>query len=166
MESRNPAHFYTIRQAEENDIDALVTLNNSEKQWVGTVDDSQLRNFLGSPYFFVIEEAEQKNVLGFLLAMRPDANYDSLNFLWFKERYSDFIYIDRIVIDKKNRRRGLATVVYNSLLVEDFPLVCEVSIVPLNQESVDFHEKSGFKEVGIFSPHPPKTVRMYMRGKA
>ena len=166
MKTGNQAHFYTIRQAEDHDIDALVALNNSEKQWVGLVDESQFRHFLGSPYFFVIEEVEQKNVLGFLLAMRPDADYDSLNFLWFRERYTDFIYIDRVVIGEQYRRRGLATAVYSELFTEELPLVCEVSIVPLNHESVIFHDKSGFKEVGIFSPHPPKTVRMYMRGKA
>ena len=33
-----------------------------------------------------------------LLAFDQDADYDSPNFLWFRSRYSRFVYVDRIVV--------------------------------------------------------------------
>jgi predicted GNAT superfamily acetyltransferase len=33
-----------------------------------------------------------------LIAFDQDADYDSPNFLWFRERYPRFVYVDRIVV--------------------------------------------------------------------
>jgi uncharacterized protein len=37
-----------------------------------------------------------------MLAFDQDADYDSPNFLWFRERLARFVYADRVVV-----RRGL-----------------------------------------------------------
>ena len=48
----------------------------------------------------------------FLLAFDQDADYDSPNFLWFRERYPRFVYVDRIVVAAAARGRGLARLLY------------------------------------------------------
>jgi len=60
---------------------------------------------------------------GLLLAFDQNADYDSVNFLWFRERYQRFVYVDRIVVAEFN---------------------CE----PLNEVSEAFHSKMGFEPVG------------------
>ncbi len=34
----------------------------------------------------------------FLIAFDQDADYDSPNFLWFRERFERFVYVDRIAV--------------------------------------------------------------------
>lgn len=88
---------------------------------------------------------------GFVLVFGPGTDYDSANYRWFGERYGDaFEYLDRIVIDDRFRRRGLATAVYDA--VEDAArvrgrLVLEVNIDPPNLPSLEFHRRRGYREV-------------------
>ena len=48
----------------------------------------------------------------FMLALDQDADYDSPNFLWFRDRYPRFVYVDRIVVATRARGRGLARLLY------------------------------------------------------
>ena len=88
---------------------------------------------------------------GFVLVFGPGTDYDSANYRWFGERYgNEFDYLDRIVIDDRFRRRGLATSVYDA--VEDAAvvrgrLVLEVNIDPPNVPSLEFHRRRGYREV-------------------
>lgn len=88
---------------------------------------------------------------GFVLVFGPGTAYDSENYRWFGDRYgSEFDYLDRIVIDDRFRRRGLATAVYDA--VEDAAvvrgrLVLEVNIDPPNVPSLEFHRRRGYREV-------------------
>lgn len=88
---------------------------------------------------------------GFVLVFGPGTAYDSENYRWFGDRYgSEFDYLDRIVIDDRFRRRGLATSVYDA--VEDAAvvrgrLVLEVNIDPPNVPSLEFHRRRGYREV-------------------
>ncbi len=41
-----------------------------------------------------------------LLAFDQAADYDSPNFLWFRERFPRFVYVDRIVVAGEARGRG------------------------------------------------------------
>lgn len=101
-------------------------------------------------YFRVVSWDD--TIVGFLVALTPDADYTSSNFLWFRDRYSSFVYIDRIVVAPSARRRGIARRLYED--VQTFAqhvapaLTCEVNIRPRNDASVVFHREFGFKEVG------------------
>ena len=87
-----------------------------------------------------------------LLAFDQDADYDSPNFRWFRERYSAFVYIDRIIIAKPYRGLGLGRVFYadvTSYAETRVPLLaCEVFLEPRDDVSVLFHGTYGFQEVG------------------
>lgn len=88
----------------------------------------------------------------FLLALNEAADYDSLNFLWFRTRYPRFVYIDRIVVGPDQRRAGLGASLYADLLAwargRTPLLACEVNLRPANEPSLRFHEKLGFSPVG------------------
>jgi hypothetical protein len=90
---------------------------------------------------------------GFLIVLHERADYASVNFRWFVERYQRFLYIDRIVVARNYQRRGAGQALYVDLL--DFArrckielLTCEFDIEPLNEASSRFHARYGFKTVG------------------
>lgn len=90
---------------------------------------------------------------GFLLSFDQDADYGSPNFLWFRERYARFVYVDRVVVDPAARGRGLARALYEDLFAAAAGagherVVCEVNLVPPNPASDAFHARLGFEEVG------------------
>ena len=88
---------------------------------------------------------------GFVLVFGPGTDYDSANYRWFSERYgTQFHYLDRIVIDDRFRRRGLASAVYDAVEETAQPrerLVLEVNIDPPNEPSLEFHRRRGYREV-------------------
>jgi predicted GNAT superfamily acetyltransferase len=110
------------------------------------------------------------NIDAFLLAFDQDADYDSPNFLWFRDRRPHFIYVDRIVVAPEARGRGLARRLYDDLFVEarragHHQVVCEVNTEPPNPASDAFHLALGFEEIGGAAIHGgAKTVRYLRRG--
>lgn len=104
----------------------------------------------------------------FLLAFDQDADYDSPNFLWFRDRHARFVYVDRIVVAAQARGRGYARLLYEDLFAEarragHDQVVCEVNMQPPNPASDAFHLATGFEEVGGAVIHGgAKTVR-YLR---
>lgn len=109
------------------------------------------------------------NVLAFLMAFDQDADYDSPNYLWFRERYSRFVYIDRIVVAPAMRKRGVAHRLYGDLFqvareASHHRVVCEVNSDPTNPASDAFHAALGFVEVGHAVIHGgAKSVRYLSR---
>ncbi len=89
---------------------------------------------------------------GFLVLFGPGAAYASPNYCWFRGRYRDFVYVDRVVVAPGARRRGVARAFYRAAWrrasARGAPLACEVNLVPPNPASMDFHRALGFREVG------------------
>ena len=99
-----------------------------------------------------------------LLTFDQSADYDSPNFLWFRDRFARFVYIDRIVVDAEARGAGLARKLYGQLFdlaraAGHDMIACEVNSQPPNPGSDAFHAAMGFVEAGSASPAPGKTVR-------
>ena len=106
---------------------------------------------------------------GFLIAFDQTAAYDSPNFLWFRERYDRFVYVDRVVTSPLARGKGYAKALYADLfqrakLAGHSRIVCEVNLDPPNPASDAFHAAVDFAEVGRASIHDgSKTVRYLLR---
>jgi predicted GNAT superfamily acetyltransferase len=88
-----------------------------------------------------------------LLAFREGADYDSVNYRWFAERYERFLYIDRVVVSGRARAGGLGGALYRHVFTQaaqaGVPLLtCEFDLDPPNPASERFHRKFGFHEVG------------------
>lgn len=104
-----------------------------------------------------------------LLTFDQDAGYDSLNFLWFRDRFDRFVYVDRIVVSPSARGRGLARRLYEHVFERAQAagherIVCEVNADPPNPASDAFHTALGFVEVGSALLPNRKTVRYFTRG--
>lgn len=140
-----------IRDMREQELDQVLALNNSAGASILPMDAHKMRHFFEVAGYFRVAEIDG-HLAGFLIALGPHVAYDSANFQWFKSRYADFIYIDRIVIASNYRRHGLGRIFYADVqtyseLRSPF-LACEIFLEPRDDASVLFHGTYGFREVG------------------
>ena len=129
--------------------EALLELNNAHAVELSLLDAAGLERLVAEA--FVARWIAPADAL--LIAFDQDAAYDSPNFLWFRERYDRFVYVDRVVTAAAARGRGLAGRLYRDLLERarvagHRRIVCEVNSDPPNPASEAFHRAFGFRPVG------------------
>jgi len=143
---------FTIQPTTRDDIPQILQLNRAAIPAVNSLSRRELLGlFADSDYFRSMRI--NGSIVAFLIALAPEKCYSSINYLWFGERYKDFLYIDRIVIDPAHQKRGLGRLFYDDLKAfagNRFPrITCEVNLRPKNKPSLTFHSRYGFHEVGI-----------------
>ena len=142
---------FLIRDAVEGDLEAVLLINQSSIPAMNSVTREQLGWFAREGEYFRVAVAASE-VAGFLICLAPEAPYGSPNFRWLKERYKDFLYIDRVAVGSGFRRHGIATSLYRDAVGRARArfrlLACEVNTRPRNQESIRFHRRLGFRPVG------------------
>lgn len=140
-----------IRDVGSHDLDSVLALNNAAGPSILPLTAAALRKLHEQACYFRAAEVDG-HVAGFLLALDQDADYDSANFRWFRARYPQFVYIDRIVIAKPYRGLGLGRVFYADVIsyaeTHSPELTCEVFLEPRNDVALLFHGSFGFQEVG------------------
>ncbi len=141
-----------IRQAQVSDFPRILEINATEEEKTSRIDLARVTQLdCWSDYHSIV--AVEDMIIGFLLVMSEASDYDGDNFRWFAERYSRFLYVDRIVIDRTFARRGAGTALYSDLIkfaaTQSWStLCCEINVSPPNPVSHAFHADFGFKEVG------------------
>ena len=140
-----------IRDVQQHDLDAVLSLNNASGPTILPLDMYRIRWFFDFADYFRVALVNDQ-LAGFLIALREKAEYESPNFIWFRERYPEFIYIDRIVLAQRFRGLGLGRLFYSDVQsyaeVRAPLLACEVSLEPRDDTAVLFHGTFGFQEVG------------------
>lgn len=144
---------------------AVLALNNAHAEELSWLEPERLTQLIGKAFF-----ARRIGALdAFILAFDQDAAYDSPNYLWFRQRYARFVYVDRIVVAGAARGRGLARSIYDELFeaaagAGHTLVCCEVNADPPNPASDAFHASLGFHEVGDATIHGgKKSVRYFVR---
>lgn len=141
----------SIRDVLEHELDAILAMNNAAGSGILPMSQEQIRYFWQHAAYFRVAESDAC-LVGFLIAMNPDADYDSSNFAWFKARYNAFVYVDRIVIAKGQRSAGIGRLFYADVHsfaeVRAPALVAEVFIEKGTHPALLFHGSFGFHEVG------------------
>jgi predicted GNAT superfamily acetyltransferase len=156
-----------IRPARRDDLPRLRQLNEGAVPHVNSVTLQDFEDFLAMAALFLVAEEEKAEeeeapkeqasdeggeILAFLLVLAPEAPYQSPNFLWFRQAYEDFLYVDRIVVAPQARGRGLGSQLYRQLLAwatsRTRRITCEVNLRPANEGSLLFHQRWGFRAVG------------------
>ena len=127
--------------------------------------DSQRLHQMGDMAALFLAAEKDNEVIAFLMAFTEGAEYDSVNYRWFSSRYQDFLYIDRVIVLKEVRSRGIGRTFYSE--AEDWArkrelnwLTAEVDVKPPNTASLNFHRKQNFKEVGRQTIDNGKTVSL------
>ena len=143
-----------IRDATDDDLDAILVLNRGALPAVGDVDIRELWRLVEqSTSTLVAHDAEGGGVVAFAVTFGPGADYASPNYRFFADRYPSFRYIDRVVVDPAFSRQGIGTRLYDRVVRDavaaQVPVVtAEVNVQPPNQTSLAFHAAHGFVGVG------------------
>ncbi len=141
------------------------TLNNDHAEELSYADADRFGLLLERSFF----AAAINNTEAFLIAFDQNADYDSPNFLWFRDRFLKFVYIDRVVTAPAARGRGHAVALYDALFqaarkAGHTLAVCEVNVDPPNPASDAFHARLGFIAAGNATlPDGVKKVRYFAR---
>ena len=140
-----------VRPLQPSDHAAALALNNASLPALNELTDDELSRLADISLISLAAEVDGA-FGGFCIVLGPGAEYASLNYRWFSERYTDFAYLDRIAVDPTLRRAGIGRAFYASL-VDTFTgtrpvLLCEVNVRPRNDVSLRFHHEVGFREVG------------------
>ena len=76
-------------------FDFVLSSNSLNEPQVGFLDKEKLQSLLNQSNYCKVAFYNNEPA-GFLLCLPEDVDYGSLNYKWVSERYSNFIYIDRI----------------------------------------------------------------------
>ena len=142
---------YHILKTNTIDLPHIHNLNQDALPAVSSITINDMTQFLEmADYFRVIKVKD--NIAVFLIALTPGKDYHSPNYKWFEKKYSQFMYIDRIVIDPSFQSKGLGRAFYDDLKIFSqryTPIItCEVNLKPKNEGSLLFHKKYGFEQMG------------------
>ncbi len=148
-----------IRNITEDDLPQLLKLNQAHVKELSSLSLEELADLVHQSFW--ARCADGCGAL--LLTFDQDADYGSPNFLWFKEKFGRFVYVDRIVVAQSHRGQGLAAKLYEELFEQarsagHSMICCEVNSDPPNPGSDRFHEALGFTEAG--------SARLEDRGKS
>jgi predicted GNAT superfamily acetyltransferase len=132
------------------DTAAVLTLNRASETETSPLDLAALEALLATAFHVGLRDAGRQ---AFLIAFDQGARYDSPNFLWFRERYPRFVYVDRIVVAAHARGQGHARSLYEEFFAAARAAghdvaCCEVNLEPPNPVSDAFHAALGFGVVG------------------
>jgi len=127
----------------------VLALNDRDVELLAPLDEARLVQLLDWADRALVIDVNGA-FAGFVITFASGSAYDGKNFAWFSERYTDFGYLDRVVLHQDFRRRGLGSQVYDAL---ERSLGCplfalEVNLDPPNDASLAFHRARGFFEVG------------------
>ncbi len=155
----------TIRAYVPADLAALHAINCASEPGVGKVSQSQLDQIIAAGACLVAEDRD--TVLGFLVALGPDADYDSPNYRWFEARYESYVYVDRIAVAPETREQGIGAALYEAAFMQytgkALIIGCEVNITPPNPGSMRFHQRLGFTELGQTTHRADYAVAYFAR---
>ncbi|MDQ3038667.1 MAG: GNAT family N-acetyltransferase [Pseudomonadota bacterium] len=140
-----------IRDVREHELDSVLALNNAAGPAILPLDAATLRQLFESAEYFRVAERDG-TVAGFLIGFGASMDHESSNFGWFRQRYPDFFYIDRVVVASRRRGGGVGRALYadvQSYAELRYPqLACEVFLQTGTDHALLFHGSFGFREVG------------------
>ena len=155
-----------LRSFRDDDLAAIHAINQAEVPAVGEETAEALGAIAAESVITVVADGGG-DIAGFCFVLGPGADYASLNYAWFAERYDDFVYLDRVAIAPSFQRRGIGRRMYaevERLAAERRPsatdFLLEVNLKPRNDTSLAFHAELGFVEVGQRDSTGGKIVSM------
>lgn len=134
----------------EADLPRVLELNEASVQALSPLDRDGLERHCRIATTAVVYEKDG-DVVGFAFAFAPGTPYESINYRWHSDRFTDFLYLDRIAVSADHRRHGIGSALYDSIEAIAAPhsrMLCEVNSDPPNDESLAFHDHRGYSAIG------------------
>jgi len=148
-----------IRAMTASDIEVVWAINQENIPAVGEETVEVLADLLSMSLFSLVAEADDV-VVGFCMILGPQTQYRIPNYLYFCERYSDFIYLDRVAVTSAFQGLGLGAAMYREVerLSQSTLFALEVNTKPRNEGSLRFHTREGFVLLEEVETRPGKMV--------
>ena len=139
-----------IRTLRTTDLELIHKWNQSTVPKVNSLTFEEFRLQSVNCTYSYIQCSTDSMPVGFIFLYDEKTEYDSLNYLYFKNKYQKFLYVDRIIIAAEHQKKGYGQQLYDYVIDTHNPDIfcCEVNITPPNRQSLSFHQKYGFKEIG------------------
>ena len=146
-------HTFSNSSNNEAQLQSIYDLNQVNTPEVGSIESIQHLKQLIDFSTYNLLALKEDEVVGFIICMREGSAYRSENYKFFTKRLKKFLYVDRVAIDEHHRRAGLGKAIYEEIFIkasnDNLPIALEVNTQPVNQPSLNFHEKMGFDKVGV-----------------
>jgi predicted GNAT superfamily acetyltransferase len=153
----------TIRPLTIDDAEQVLALNDAVVHKLAPMDEDRYRWFLDVAACAWAADVDD-TFGGFVLVLAPGVAYESANYAWFGEHRSDFLYLDRVAISERFRRRGVGSAIYDAVearaTAELRPVLLEVNREPPNHGSLAFHAARGYLEIGTLRHDDGKVVSL------
>ena len=144
---------FNIDNMDNVQLQKLYDLNQANTPEVGYLDSKNNLITLIKLSAYNLLALKGDEIIGFIICMREGSAYGSENYKFFTKKLKKFLYVDRVAIDERHRREGLGQSIYENIFKlakkENLPIALEVNTQPINQPSLDFHQKMGFDQVGV-----------------
>ena len=154
-----------IRELKEEDLRAAFLINQANVPAVGEETFQSFKALWQCSCVALVIELDSV-VEGFCIAMDGDSTYQSPNYLYFKENYKNFIYLDRIALASSAQNQGFGPQLYE-YVINHFPsmvfFTLEVNIKPPNEGSLRFHKREGFEVIAEEETRPGKIVALMVK---
>src|SRR5262245_869301 len=102
-----------VRGFNPEDWPWIAALGNANQTETGPLDEAKLAAMSREACLTLAINDD-----AFLIAFDQDSAYDSPNFLWLRERYGNFVYVDRIVVAERARKLGYGRALYEHVISE------------------------------------------------
>ena len=153
-----------IRPLGVEDVPSMWSINEAGLPGTGKISEDGLAGMLQYAEL-AIGAFSENELLGYVLCLAPKAPYGSLNYAWFNENKSDFLYVDRIAVAPEYRDNGIGSSLYEQVISHTaHPIAAEVSLTPPNLASMRFHHRHGFEKIGELQ-HETYSVNLMWREK-
>ena len=153
-----------IRDMTIDDLSIVHEINEENVPAVGQETFDDLRAIHDVCTMNIVAEVDGV-VRGFCMVMPPGTTYDSPNYLFFCDRYDDFVYLDRVAITAAFQGRGIGAMLYREVerRATSGWFALEVNVKPPNEGSMRFHRREGFTEVEQQETRPGKVVSLMIK---
>ena len=156
-----------LRELTEEDLGALLVLNNASTPAVNPLTLEELKSILFlSEKCWVVEI--DRELAAAMIIIGPDQNYSSDNYTWLETQFSNYCYVDRIMVDENHKRKGFGNNLYREL--EKYAerkgahmLLCEVNLEPPNPQSIAFHSQLDWEPFFEREHAPGKKVQYFKK---
>lgn len=138
-----------IRELTSADVTVMLAINQANVPALGEETLETMEQLLQWSSIALGVEVDA-TLGGFCLLLPPHQPYQSVNYLWFSDRYEDFIYLDRAGFAAEHQGRGYGAALYAEAERRTGAslFALEVNLDPPNEGSIRFHQRQGFVEVG------------------
>ena len=159
-----------LKEATQSILNDVYKLNELLAPMVGSLKSpEELCSLIemSSHSFYALKNHQ---LAGYIVCFKEQSNYHSQNYRHFNGKFSKFCYIDRVGVPRDLENQGIGTELYNYVFnIDDFSntrFCAEVNVKPMNEISLNFHRKLGFKETSkrlINNEHEVVYLEKYVR---